>query len=62
MTMYPSNNVNNIGSGVGRHGLHCLFKNFFFFKDFIYSLMRDRQREREREREAEGEAGSMQGA
>ena len=33
---------------------------FFFFKDFIYLSMRDR--EREGEREAEREVGSMQGA
>ena len=32
----------------------------FFFKDFIYLLMRDR--EREAETQAEGEAGSTQGA
>ena len=32
----------------------------FFFKDFIYSFMRDT--EREAETQAEGDAGSMQGA
>ena len=32
----------------------------FFFKDFIYLLMRDTQREAETQ--AEGEAGSVQGA
>ena len=35
---------------------------FFFFKDFIYLLMRDTEREREAETQAGGEAGSMQGA
>ena len=36
----------------------------YFFKDFIYLLMRDTQKEREREAEAqaEGGAGSTQGA
>ena len=38
----------------------------FFFKDFIYLLMRythtEREREREAETQAEGEAGSLQGA
>ena len=32
----------------------------YFFKDFIYLFMRDR--EKEAETQAEGEAGSMQGA
>ena len=32
----------------------------FFFKDFIYSFMRER--EREAETQAKGEAGSMKGA
>ena len=37
---------------------------FFFFKDFIYLFIHDRQRDTEREAEtqAEGEAVSMQGA
>ena len=34
----------------------------FFFNDFIYLFLRDREREREAETQAEGEAGSMQGA
>ena len=35
--------------------------NLNFFKDFIYSFMRDREREKEAETQAEGEAGSLQG-
>ena len=34
----------------------------FFFKDFIYSFMREREREREAETQAEDKAGSMYGA
>ena len=44
---------------------HCFYYSFkyhvfFFFKDFIYLLMRDT--ERGAETQAEGEAGSMQEA
>ena len=31
------------------------FKNFFFFKDFIYLFMRDRERGRERQRHRQRE-------
>ena len=34
----------------------------FFFKDFIYLLMRDTETERETKTQAEGETDSMQGA
>ena len=40
--------------------MHALKK--FFFKDFIYLFMSDREREREAETQAEVEAGSTQGA
>ena len=41
-------------------GSHQKPSSHFFFKDFIYSFMRDT--EREAETQAEGKAGSMQGA
>ena len=47
-----------MGGAEGREGKRI----FFFYKDFIYLLMRDTQGEREAETQAEGEAGSMQGA
>ena len=45
-------------------GIWGLYKDFFFFKDFIHLFMRDPEKEREigTEIQAEGEAGSMQGA